>query len=135
MKFIFCIAIFYMGIKIKYRRSGLVLFTMIVAIFILARCMGHEHNPKPVEAALTDEPANFEEYVSSQKCAGCHKEIYNSHIKTAHYLTGQPAIEKFIKGSFQKGKNTYRYTPAILLSMEKRDSGLFQVAYYKGEEK
>jgi Cytochrome c554 and c-prime len=124
-----------MGIKIKYRRSVLVLFTIIVAVFILVRCMGHENEKKPVAGQTSEEPASFEEYANSEKCAGCHKEIYESHIKTAHYLTAQPAIEKYIKGSFQKGKNTYSYNPSILLSMEKRDSGFYQVVYYKGEEK
>jgi hypothetical protein len=124
-----------MAIKIKYRRSVLVLFTIIVAVFILVRCMGHEKKQKPAEESTRQEPARFEEYASSQNCAGCHKEIYDSHIHTAHYMTAQPANEEYIKGSFKKGKNTYSYGPSILLSMEKRDSGLYQVVYYKEEEK
>jgi nitrate/TMAO reductase-like tetraheme cytochrome c subunit len=99
-------------------------------IFILARCVSAEKNDKPAEETIT-----FESYTTPEKCISCHKEIYDSHLKTAHYLTGQPAEEKFIKGSFEKGKNDYSYSPLILLSMQKRDSGFYQVAYFKGEEK
>jgi len=127
-----------MRIKIKYRRSVLVLFTLIATIVILARCMDQEkEKKKPAAQPVSAEPvpAAFEEYTSAQACAGCHREIYESHLHTAHHLTAIPATEKDIRGSFKKGKNTYSYTPSILLSMEKRDSGLYQVAYFKGEEK
>lgn len=119
-----------MRIKIKYRRSYLVFISIVCMIFILARCASAEKKDKQPVDAIT-----FESYTTAEKCAGCHKEIYESHLKTAHYLTGQPAEEKFIRGSFEKGKNNYSYSPLILLSMQKRDSGFYQVAYFKGEEK
>ena len=124
-----------MRIKIKYRRSLLVLISIVSAVFILARCVNNEEKDKTPKNRVDKEPITFNSYISSDHCTGCHKEIYDSHIKTAHYLAGQPSSEKSVKGSFQKGKNKYSYTPNILLSMEKRDSGLFQVAYFKGEEK
>jgi len=127
-----------MRIKIKYRRSVLVLFTLITTIVTLARCMDQEkeNKKKPEAQSVPAEPsAAFEDYVSAGACAGCHKEIYESHLHTAHFRTALPAIEKDIQGSFKKGKNTYSYTPAILLSMQKRDSGFYQVVYFKGEEK
>ena len=124
-----------MRIKIKYRRSPLVLVTIVSTVFILTRCVSNEGQDKTAELKADKELITFESYTISEKCMSCHKEIYDSHIKTAHYLTGQPSSEASIKGSFQKGRNTYSYTPNILLSMEKRDSGLFQVAYFKGEEK
>ena len=123
-----------MQIKIKYRRSVLVIVTIVGTVFILARCVSNEREDKIAETNV-DEAITFASYSTSEKCGSCHKEIYDSHLKTAHYLTGQPATEGSIKGNFQKGKNEYFYTPQILLSMQKRDSGLFQVAYFKGEEK
>jgi hypothetical protein len=119
-----------MRIKIKYRRSVLVLASIISIVFILVRCV---NNNKENDAK--EETVNFDSYTAPEKCISCHKEIYESHLKTAHYLTGQPPQEKFIKGSFEKGRNTYSYSPAILLSMQKRDSGFYQVVYFKGEEK
>lgn len=124
-----------MRIKIRYRRSPLVLVTIISTVFILARCAGNEEKDKTAETMIDKGSITFESYTTSENCISCHKEIYDSHVKTAHYLTGQPSSERSIKGSFEKGKNTYSYTPSILLSMEKRDSGLFQVAYVRGEEK
>ena len=124
-----------MRIKIKYRRSLLVLATIVSTVFFLARCINNHEKDKIAEPDADKESITFGSYTTSEKCMGCHKEIYDSHSKTAHYLTGQPSSETSIKGSFQKGKNKYAYTPSILLSMEKRDSGLFQVAYFKGEEK
>ncbi len=123
-----------MGITKKYGRSILILFMFIAIIFMLVRCINQQSEQKPATEEVSA-PATFKDYVSSQTCAGCHKTIYDNHTHTAHYLTAQPADEKSIKGSFKKGSNTYSYTPSIMLSMEKRDSGLFQVAFYKGEEK
>ena len=119
-----------MRIEIKYRRSSLVLISIVCMVLILARCVSAEKKDKAPEETIT-----FESYTTAEKCVSCHKEIYDSHLITAHYLTGQPAEEKFIKGSFEKGKNDYSYSPVILLSMQKRDSGFYQVAYFKGEEK
>ncbi len=128
-----------MKLKFTYRRTTFIISTIICTIFFLTQCNSKAENKeeKATETSfeVLDKTATFENYVTAQQCASCHKEIYESHIKTAHYLTGQPATEAFIKGSFDKGKNTYSYSPDILLSMQKRDSGLYQVAYFKGQEK
>lgn len=124
-----------MRINIKYRRSFIVLIAIISVVFILARCVSNEEKDKSGEVQADNELITFESYTSSRQCMSCHKAIYESHLNTAHHLTGQPPSEASVKGSFEKGKNTYSYTPSILLSMEKRDSGMFQVAYFKGEEK
>lgn len=113
--------------KFKYYRSVGVLISIGAAVLILSRCMNSDET--------SEEKVTFESYSSVEKCEGCHKDIYEKHSKTAHFLTGLPAKEEFIKGSFQKGSNTYAYSPEIYLSMEKRDSGLYQVAFFKGEEK
>ena len=123
-----------MQIKIKYRRSVFVLVTIVSTVFILVRCVSNEGKNKIAETKV-DDVISFASYTTSEKCMSCHKEIYENHLNTPHYLTGQPASEGTIRGSFKKGRNEYAYTPDILLSMQKRDSGLFQVAYFKGEEK
>jgi nitrate/TMAO reductase-like tetraheme cytochrome c subunit len=115
--------------KIKVRRSALAVFAIVFCVFVLVKCMGGE-NVKKNNLKVT-----FENFAGNEKCAGCHQSIYDSYVQTAHYLTAKPAEEKFIHGSFEKGRNTYAYTPDIVLSMEKRDSGLFQVAYLRGQEK
>ena len=77
----------------------------------------------------------YEAYAGDEKCAGCHKDIYEQHLKTAHHLTSLPAEEKNINGSFAKGSNSFSYSPLLNIAMEKRDSGLYQVVYFKNEEK
>ena len=124
-----------MRIKLKYRRSTLVLVTIVSIVFVLARCVSNEEKDKTAKVKVDNVLKTFNSYITSERCISCHKDIYDSHTKTAHYLTGQPASFGSVLGSFEKGKNTYSYTPSILLSMEQRDSGLFQVAYFKGEEK
>lgn len=113
--------------KIK-QRSLWVVLALLAGVFLLARCISN-----PAEEA--DQPVNYAAYAGAEKCASCHKDIYEKHIKTAHWLTGQPAKMEFITGSFEEGHNSYYYSPDIRVSMEKRDSGLYQVIYYKGEEK
>ena len=127
---------------IRYKRSALVIFFITTAVFLLTKCISNEkekevkeNKAKETEAEVYTKKIHFEQFAGSATCAGCHKKIYEKHIKTGHYLTSQPALEKYIRGSFKKGKNTYAYSPSTILTMEKRDSGLYQVAYHNGEEK
>lgn len=115
----------------KHRHTLLVLALLTGGILLLVRCTGSSSNAP----ATTTNDNGFDAYVPAETCASCHKDIYEKHLKTAHHLTGQPANEETIMGSFENGKNTYEYTPSILLSMQKRDSGFYQVAFFKGEEK
>lgn len=101
------------------------------SVMLMSRCM----NDTGAEEQITAKHNDFAEYAGDGKCMGCHKTVYDSHLLTAHHLTAAPADEKSVAGSFTKGSNTYNYTSDIQLAMEKRDSGLFQVAYVKGEEK
>lgn len=78
---------------------------------------------------------DFKKFAGSATCVTCHKDIFDKHLNTAHHLTSQPAVEKYIKGSFAPGKNAFAFDEFVKVQMEKRDSGLFQVEYFKGAEK
>jgi hypothetical protein len=101
---------------------------IVLSVFVLSKCSNQ--NKEMGSADLS-----YSAYAGAEKCMSCHKDIYDSHIKTAHYVTGRPANEQTIMGSFEKGKNTHAYSSELFVSMEKRDSGLFQVVYFRGEEK
>ena len=58
-----------------------------------------------------------------------------SHAHTAHFKTSGPASEKNIRGSFKKNENLFSYAQAVIVAMEKKDSGLYQTIYYEGEPK
>jgi hypothetical protein len=118
-----------------YRRSLLLCSGIILCTFFLAECIDHKAGPAQTATAATGTGVQYGEFAGSEACAGCHKEIYASHIHTAHYLTTRPAKADFIKGSFKPGKNSFAYSPDMIVSMEKRDSGFYQVGYYEGVER
>lgn len=124
---------------LKYKNSSLVVLLITGCIFILIQCMdnGNKSKEKPGEnvSKVNERKMSFQQFAGTEKCIACHKEIYDSFIHTSHYLTSVPASEKFIKGSFQTGKNIFPFHPGLYVEMEKRDSGYFQVAYLNGVEK
>ena len=76
-----------------------------------------------------------EKFAGSLSCSGCHKDVYEQHLKTAHFQTsGLPSADN-IKGSFDTGKNSYAFNNSVVVRMEKRDSGFYQVEYFRGVEK
>lgn len=127
-----------MNIFTTYRRSAVATGLIIAFVATLANCSGKKQANETAigkgETATNGIPV-FENFAGSQACAGCHQKTYETHLQTAHYRTGQPATAQNIMGSFKPPHNSYSYSPLIKLFMEKRDSGFYQVAHYKGEEK
>ncbi|HYK56015.1 MAG TPA: hypothetical protein VEV15_06015, partial [Flavisolibacter sp.] len=126
---------------LQFRRSATVLWIIASLFIAFTKCVNQE-NEKMAAGRQAEEgvkekipTVSYQQFAGSATCAGCHKDVYESHLRTAHYNTSHPALEKYIKGSFLKGKNIYQYNPALAVAMEKRDSGLYQVVYYQGEEK
>ncbi len=113
-----------------YKRSAVAICLIVCCGLLLTRCINTQE-----EAAVAQKKLQFQQFAGSASCAGCHKSIYDSHIHTAHYLSSQPAGETTVKGSFVPGNNSFSYSARTQVRMEKRDSGLFQVAYTDGIEK
>ena len=120
-------------------RSLLVISLIICCFFILIQCINNGERKKTKEdksAAAPDErKVSFRQFAGVATCMKCHKEIYESFVHTNHFLTSQPAEERYIKGSFERGKNVFPFNDHLYVSMEKRDSGLYQVAWQRGVEK
>ena len=110
-------------------RSIITITLIVVCVFLISQCINKTNNETVI---ITNK--NGEQFAGSATCANCHKNIYDTHIHTAHYLTSQPALEKYIKGSFVTGKNFYAYNGSVAIAMEKRDSGFYQVEYYRETE-
>ncbi|MDB5207729.1 MAG: hypothetical protein JWR72_2804 [Flavisolibacter sp.] len=91
-------------------------------------------NNQPGEIKPTLQKTKFEMFAGSAACASCHKDIYEKHINTEHFLSTAPANEKNILGSFKKGENSFIYNDVSTVTMEKRDSGFYQVHYVNGKE-
>ena len=93
--------------------------------------MDRNRSEPVVEINITDTAlTRFEDFAGSASCAGCHKDIYESHIKTAHFLTSAEASDVFVKGSFETGKNKYAFSNSVVVKMEKREDGFYQVEYF-----
>lgn len=115
----------------RYRSSAATLLLIILCVFLFTTCINNGN-----ETANVTTPINtYDSFAGSQKCISCHKNIYDSHIRTAHFLTSAAATEKNIAGSFDSGKNTFLYNNGDLMRMEKRSEGFFQAAYIKGIER
>lgn len=115
----------------RYRSSAISLFAISFCIFLLTKCINNEKDKS--DAAV--KTGSYEKFAGSDKCISCHKDIYDTHIHTAHFLTSAAASEKNIKGSFDTGKNTFLYNNGSLIAMQKRNGGFYQTAYINGVEK
>jgi len=113
----------------KINRSSLIISSIILSIFLLTKCISNNGAP---EEKLGIKNADGKEFAGSLACAKCHQDIYSSHVHTAHYLTSRPAVEQYIKGSFELGNNSYAFSPYVSVVMEKRDSSFYQVKYVNG---
>lgn len=105
----------------KMHRKKLTILTVCcLLLLILNNCISNEDESK-------DPRGNS--YAGSEKCKGCHEDIYKSYLHTAHSLTSSPATEAAIKGSFAEDSNTVHYRTALKVVMEKKDTAFYQVAY------
>jgi len=110
------------------KKKGIVIVLLAGLTAIFARCVSGQDKP-----AIANNKG--EVFAGSEKCASCHKDIFENFSHTAHFITSQVATPETVKGSFEKGKNVYNYSYYGGVAMEKTDSGLYQVEFYKGQEK
>jgi hypothetical protein len=111
-------------------RSLLTISFICAGVSLFTQCVNKES-----EKQVSNDKVEWAAFAGSASCAGCHKNIYDSHIHTPHFLTTRPALKEYIKGSFEPGQNSFAYDSDRVVFMEKRDSGFYQVAYYKSSEK
>jgi hypothetical protein len=95
-------------------------------VILFSQCM---HSPAGSSTDLRGD-----EYAGSAACIACHKNIYDSFSNTAHALTSRAASLQTIKGSFTPPDNKFIFRPGMEVTMEQRDSGLFEVATVDGRQ-
>ena len=123
-----CAFIKYLG---KIKKSNYVILGISVIVFfsnLISATFGNDAERK------NPQDNDEKKYAGSAACAGCHKDIYASHIKTAHYLDSRPASKEAIKGSFAEGKNKFIYNKWMEVVLEQKENGFFQTAYINGTE-
>jgi hypothetical protein len=89
-----------------------------------------QNNPGNTDQAINDPAPN--KFAGSVSCRSCHKEIYDSHIHTAHYQDSRPAAKQFIKGSFDPNRNHFVYNKKMEVVLEDKNGKLSQTAYLNG---
>ena len=68
---------------------------------------------------------------TSEACQPCHQSIYDSYVKTGHYLTSTVAVKATVMGDFGAGRNVVLTPlPDLQFVMEERRRGFFQTAVY-----
>jgi hypothetical protein len=67
-------------------------------------------------------------YAGMAACLGCHKGIGESYLHAAHAMTSRVAGPHTVDGPFTPPENEFVYGPGRKVVMQRRDSGLFQVA-------
>jgi hypothetical protein len=113
----------------KIRWSAIIIIIIVSCIFLLTTCINNTEKKEKPE--INDD---FKKFAGSTVCANCHKDVYDKHIYTEHHLTSALPTEKNILGNFEKGKNVFVFDPFTNVTMEKRDSGFYQVEYSDGNE-
>ena len=112
---------------IRYGFTSAVLFLLVVVIYFCKNpnIESDYFNPK----ILATHPSG-KKYVGSGTCAECHQDIYDSHVKTAHFNTSAPAAWENIKGNFSQGFNTWE-TDRVNFRLIADDDSFYQLAHSK----
>ena len=102
-----------------------IIITGVCIILLIAVYLSYNSN-----IAKKDPRGNS--YIGSASCVNCHKNIYNSYLHTAHYLTSRQANVNTVHGDFTNGFNVFNVNDSQKIIMQKSDSGLFQTYYLNG---
>lgn len=123
--------------KIKrVRLSSIIIFSILLCVLFFTKCMNNDYGNKTGDHFKGDGGIeDFQRFAGSVTCGNCHKDIFEKQIHSAHYLTSQPATEKFIKGSFEAAKNKFVFDSNDVVMMVKRKDSFYQAEYYDGIEK
>jgi len=116
--------------KIAGFKKAAVLVSIIGLCILFVTCVDNSGNKEEVVAKQD----RYKQFAGSQTCANCHKDIFEKHLLTEHHLTSATATPKNTLGSFKKDSNVFAFDPLVNITMEKTDSGLYQVEYRNGVE-
>jgi hypothetical protein len=102
-------------------RFYIIFFLIFLMIFLLMKCTSPDKKIK--------EAVQYADFAGSSSCLTCHKDIYEKHQQTEHFLSSKPSKIEYVKGSFTPGNNEYHYSAASMVKMEKQHDSLFQTEY------
>lgn len=115
----------------KIKKSNFVILGISIFIF-LGNVASSSFESSITKTVNRNKESN--KYAGSAVCASCHKNIYESHLKTAHFLDSRPASREFIKGSFLPGQNKFVFNKWMEVLLEQKNDSFFQAALINGIE-
>ncbi len=113
----------------KIRKSQLVIIGISTLIF-LGNVLSSSLEAPVGQTGI--ENKGKKKFAGSAVCASCHKNIYESHLKTAHFLDSRPASKEFIKGSFLPGQNKFVFNKWMAVLLEQKNDSFYQTAFING---
>jgi hypothetical protein len=116
-----------MNNRIIPRNLALATSLICLSIAFFSRCI-HEQS----KAKETTAPIQYEDFAGSESCKNCHKNIFESHIRTPHFFASHSATPDAIKGSFAEGENVFLFSRELMIKMEKRSDSFYQALYLDG---
>src|SRR5450432_3193323 len=114
----------------RIKTTHYVILALAIAIFFCTQ-MCSSRNPGDNSSLIFD--SYGQAFAGSASCQSCHKDIYKSHLATAHYRDSRPAGAEFIKGSFDSGRNRFIFNGSTEVIMEHRGDSFFQSAFVNGK--
>jgi hypothetical protein len=90
---------------------------------------------KPAAPLLNITNAEGRRIAGSEVCSNCHKNIFDSFQRTAHYYSSQHAGVHTVKGSFEPPHNRFVFDAHSSVEMRINDSGLYQAGFFNGRKR
>jgi Cytochrome c554 and c-prime len=107
-------------------------YRLIIAVLVLLIYAGSSmcSTETNIEEVKTVFGAN-DNYVGSYSCTSCHRQIYDSYVKTAHFRTSSPVDSGFGRADY-KANDTVFYTTSLFVAVQRKTDGIYQTAYSSG---
>ncbi|OQY96625.1 MAG: hypothetical protein B6D37_01505 [Sphingobacteriales bacterium UTBCD1] len=114
---------------IKHHSAVITISLILLSVFFFNECISNEKNDDGTVTGFS-----YHEYSGSASCMKCHRDVYDAHVKTAHFKTSSIASGKTLLGSFNDPYNKYLFPTGAMVVMEKKGDSFYQVAYINSIE-
>ena len=112
-----------------YKSTYLIISMIVLLIYFGASMCGVISNKDEKKGQVIF--GSDENYIGSQTCVSCHKEIYNAYILGHHYRTSAWIDSSNDKESYYHN-DTMFYGDNLFVRVSKKADGIYQTAYSRG---
>lgn len=105
------------------RRFVLLLFILVCLAIVIVQC-----------TQIDETDSRGTAYAGSSTCIKCHKAVSDSYVHNAHLGTSKFLPAGTATDSLKLPEGEFVFTKNTKVGIEKREGGLFQVAYINGKE-